>query len=77
MAKSPGSCRGGPAPRNRTPSETVTTAESPAGIGRYPPAAAFENPEHAMAVLDLAQALALRLADDRMVWTPERAPTWT
>jgi len=39
-------------------------------------AAAFENPNHAMAVLDLAQALAFRLAEERVAWNPGQAPTW-
>ena len=39
-------------------------------------AAAFENPLDAIAVLDLAQALAFRLADGGVAWTPGRAPSW-
>jgi hypothetical protein len=40
-------------------------------------AAAFEDPDDAMRVLDLAQELAVRMADERVRWTPGRAPSWT
>jgi hypothetical protein len=40
-------------------------------------AAGFENPDQAMAVLDLAQALAFSLADEELVWPANRAPSWT
>lgn len=40
-------------------------------------AAGFENHDPAMAVLESAQALAHRLAEERATWAPHRAPAWS